>query len=435
MTTLLDHPDTGPDTGHGTGLAAGHPVLSGVVEVHQLLDRMNHGAAVPLAAGGHARLVAELDRAARRIEALKLKVVAAADRAGAAAAAGFTGTDAWVARQTTTPRAVAARQVALATGLESGHEPTATALDAGLLSPAHAAVILRAARDLPTGVTSEQRAVVEAALVEQARRFDPDQLRRVARRAIETIEPDPQVVDAHENQLIRTEEEAAREKTSLTLHDNGDGTVTGRFTLPTLAAAILGKVIDTVTAPRRMRHRQDNGSGEGLGRGWDWAHRRGLAFTEILEHLPTDHLHPKNTATLVVTLDHDTLAGALKTAHIDTGGTISAGEARRLACGAGLIPAVLDGPSTTLDLGRGSRLFSPAQRIAVGLRHDTCAADGCQRPYAWCELHHVIPWHHGGTTDLDNALPLCHQHHQWIHDDSYAHHRQPDGTIRFSRQT
>ena len=77
MSALLDlHPD------------AGHPVLSGVAEVHGALDRMHAGAAQPLVSGEHARVVAELDRATRRIEALKMKVVAAIDRAGTAKDAG-----------------------------------------------------------------------------------------------------------------------------------------------------------------------------------------------------------------------------------------------------------------------------------------------------------------------------------------------------------
>ena len=66
----------------------------------------------------------------------------------------------------------------------------------------------------------------------KASRFSPDQLRRVARRAIEAVEPDQTVVDAHENELVRTEEQAAQDKCSLTLHDNGDGTTTGHFTVP-----------------------------------------------------------------------------------------------------------------------------------------------------------------------------------------------------------
>ena len=64
MAALLDlHPDST------------HPVLSGVAEVHGLLDRMHAGASRALVSRRARRLVAELDRATRRIEALKLKVV------------------------------------------------------------------------------------------------------------------------------------------------------------------------------------------------------------------------------------------------------------------------------------------------------------------------------------------------------------------------
>jgi hypothetical protein len=330
-------------------------------------------------------------------------------------------------------RADAAREVALATELEAGHDTTAEALDAGLVSPGHAAVIVNATRQLPAGVSDEQRQVVEAHLVEKARWFSPDQLRRVARRAIESVEPDQSVVDAHENRLIRTEEQAAQDKCSFTLHDNGDGTTTGHFTVPALAAAILAKILDTMTAPRRMR---EPGSDIGTpDRSFDWRHRRGLAFAELLEHLPTDHLHPKTAATVVVTIDHTVLQGALKAAHLDTDQSLSAGEARRLACNAAILPAVLGDRSVALDLGHTSRLFSEAQRLAKGLEHTTCAATGCERPFAWCELHHRKAWATGGKTDLANAVPLCHRHHQWIHDTGFNHQTMPDGSVRFNRRT
>ena len=217
------------------------------------------------------------------------------------------------------------------------------------------------------------------------------------------------------------------------MHDNGDGTSTGHFTVPALAAAILAKILDTMTAPRRMRAPgSDHGTPD---RSFDWRHRRGLAFAELLEHLPTDHLHPKTAATVVVTIDHTVLTGALKAAQLDTDQTLSAGEARRLACNAAILPAVLSGRSVALDLGHTARLFSEAQRLAKGLEHDTCAATGCERPYAWCELHHRQPWSHGGKTDLKNAIPLCHRHHQWIHDTGFNHQSMPDGSVRFSRRT
>ena len=57
-------------------------------------------------------------------------------------------------------------------------------------------------------------------------------------------------------------------------------------------------------------------------------------------------------------MDLDTLMGGLKAAHLDTGETISPGAARRLACQAGIIPAVLDGKSQVLDLGRGKRYYT-----------------------------------------------------------------------------
>ncbi len=150
--------------------------------------------------------------------------------------------------------------------------------------PAHATVILQAASELPTGVSDQQRHEIEAALLDKAQRFDPDQLRRIARRSIETIEPDQTAVDAHENDLLRSEEATARNACTLTLHDNHDGTTTGHFTVPALAAAMLRKVIEFMTAPRRMRPGAPGSTEDN--RSFDWRHRRGLAFADLLEHLP-----------------------------------------------------------------------------------------------------------------------------------------------------
>ncbi len=241
MAALLDlHPDFAD------------AMSAGVADLHGVIDRLHTDAArlVP----SPAVAVVEVDRAIRRLEALKLKMVAAADQAGTAKDAGFTDTNAWVAKTTTVSRSDAARQVALATELDSGHDATAEALDAGLVSPGHAAVIVQATGQLPDTVSSGAASGCRSSTWwRRPARFSPDQLRRVARRAIEAVEPDQTVVDAHENELVRSEEQVAQDKCSLTLHDNGDGTSTGHFTVPALAAAILAKILDTMTAPRRMR--------------------------------------------------------------------------------------------------------------------------------------------------------------------------------------
>ena len=58
---------------------------------------------------------------------------------------------------------------------------------------------------------------------------------------------------------------------------------------------------------------------------------------------------------------------------------------------------------------------------------DTCAVDGCERPFAWCEIHHPHWWSHGGHTTLDNGLPLCGYHHQRAHDDRFDLRHHPSG--------
>ncbi len=382
--------------------------------------------------------VAELDRAIRRLESVKLRVVAAADHASVAARTGLADTGSWLARRTNAGAVRAAADVRLATALDEpgpgATRPCADALAAGTVSTEHARVIIRATEQLPRGLTPEAVVAVEVDLVEKAARLSPDQLRRVAQRALATVEADDRVVDRHEDALLRDQEARALARTRLTWHDNGDGTVAGHFVVPSLAAAILTKAIQAMTSPRRAHLGASNAqAGEPEARR-DWAHQSGLAFVELLEHLPTDRLHGKVAATVVVTLDHAHLLAGVGAATADCGDDLSAGEVRRLACSAGILPAVLGGASLPLDLGRANRLFNEAQRVAVGLRQRTCAAHGCDRPYAWTELHHLKPWSAGGLTDLANAIGLCGFHHRRIHDPDYEHRFGSSGVTFLCRR-
>jgi len=138
----------------------------------------------------------------------------------------------------------------------------------------------------------------------------------------------------------------------------------------------------------------------------------------------------------VVLMSLETLMGGVKAAKLDTGEHISAGLARRIACEAGIIPAVLGGKSEVLDLGRSSRLFKRAQRKAMIIRDRECRAEGCTIPAAWCEAHHWRkPWAQGGRTDLDDGVLLCSWHHHRAHDPTYDSSRMPNGDVRFSRRT
>jgi hypothetical protein len=117
---------------------------------------------------------------------------------------------------------------------------------------------------------------------------------------------------------------------------------------------------------------------------------------------------------VVVTVSLRTLRDAVGPGTLDDGTPISAAAARRLACDAAILPAVLGGASQPLDLGRTRRLVTGPLRRALVLRDRGCAFPGCDRPPGWCEAHHIRHWAAGGPTALGNGVLLCGAHHRLI---------------------
>lgn len=69
-----------------------------------------------------------------------------------------------------------------------------------------------------------------------------------------------------------------------------------------------------------------------------------------------------------------------------------------------------------LYVGRAARIVTAAQWRALVVRDRHCVVKGCRRRPLQCEAHHVRHWLDGGTTDLDNMILLCFQHHHDHHD-------------------
>lgn len=69
-----------------------------------------------------------------------------------------------------------------------------------------------------------------------------------------------------------------------------------------------------------------------------------------------------------------------------------------------------------LNLGRSTRLGNRAQRRALRAMYATCAIPGCAVLFDHTKAHHVDWWEHGGSTDLDNLVPLCERHHHAVHE-------------------
>jgi hypothetical protein len=234
------------------------------------------------------------------------------------------------------------------------------------------------------------------------------------------------------SEQLEAEEARALQQTTFRGRKGIDGIARFSGRMPNLQFDMLSTALEAIASPRRNQVTVADGSGVGaplsstaLGSPspetdptlLTYSQRLGRAFVELLEHLPTDHLpsHGVGNATIVVTIDADQLTAGVGEATLTTGTTVSAGQTRRLACNAGLLPLVLGADSTILDLGLTRRRFDRNQRIALAVRDHGCIFPGCQRPPAWAEAHHITAWQDGGPTNLANGCLLCSFHHHLAH--------------------
>ncbi|HET7389080.1 MAG TPA: DUF222 domain-containing protein [Nocardioidaceae bacterium] len=378
---------------------------------------------------------------AARLEAqaasLKLSLLGEADSREVAKRTAETGTDAWASRLTGSTQAVMRGGIWLAQMLAERYHFTRDAFRDGGINEAQARVIVKAAEKMPAAASEDERRAAEASLVAKAvEGMNPRGLRQAARRMLAKV--NAELADQQEASMLEQETTRAERETYAHIWDNGDGTYSGKFRLPELHGSLLRGFLERLTSPRRLGRNKAgrvvlDESVEGGYEGMNWHEKMGFGLRELIEHLPVDGF-AEASASLLVKVDFTHLLDGLAGASVDTGTRIGIEEARRLGCAAGIIPAVFDGPSARLDLGREQRLFTPAQRRALALRYDTCGVEGCERPFAWCDIHHKLWWSRWGPTDLDNAIPLCGYHHVRAHDDAFNLKILPSGEAKFTRR-
>ncbi len=394
-----------------------------------------------------AALLAWLD-VETQVAELRLRCMASAG--DAAAAEGFHSVASWLAHHGRVRRSDAAADLRLAEALDRDLPLLAAGLREARVNLAQARVIAAAVGELPDRVGRDVVAKAEAELVRLAAEHDPKDLAVLGRRILEIV--DPERFEDEERRKLEEAEQRARGRQRLRIRAVGDGTTRISGVLPDAVAARLATYLHAFTNPRLAdgavrRTSGDSGDQEG-GRAQasasPSAHPRRLAeaFGQLLETLDPKRLpiHGGDATNLTVVLSFEALRSGLGVATLGNGvpgdgfDRITAGEARRLACHAQIIPAVLGSDSELLDVGRASRLFTKGQRRALLLRDATCRAEGCSIPGTWSEAHHLLPWGHGGCSDLDNGVLLCSRHHHRAHDAAYDMTRMANGDYRFARR-
>ncbi len=406
-----------------------HQVASATAQLRGIVGSLVDVSVWSMDSAETASTLVELTCLEAQVMELRSRVAAHADELQVGSEIGATSTANWLAHQTRQTRPAAARTVRLGYDLAT-HDHVRDALAHGDLRVDQAQVIVRAVTALPDDLGADLVIKAEQHLVAAAAEHDARTLTILGRRLLEVVAPD--LADAHEADLLEKEEAKAAQACRLTMSDDGHGRVHGRFTLPTLQGAMLKKLLLAIAAPKHQAATHGPGVQRRPG-----PERMGRAFAELIERIPANRL-PKvggTDATIVVTIDLDTLTGKLhKAGVLDTGERISPGQARRLACTGRIIPVVLGGTSQVLDVDRARRLFTRSQLLAMTIRDGGCVAEGCDWPPWLCHGHHWQHWADGGPTDLTNGGLLCPRHHARAHDPTYETTRHPNGQVNFHRR-
>src|ERR1700730_1239994 len=134
---------------------------------------------------------------------------------------------------------------------------------------------------------------------------------------------------------------------------------------------------------------------------------------------------------LIIRASLDTLAGVpgAPAGELEGGGTLPAETVQRYACDTALIRITGQG-ELEHELNHASRTIPASTRRALESRDRSCVFQGCGRPLAWCDGHHMVWWTRGGATTLPNLALLCRIHHRMVHEGGWSLERQKDGRIK-----
>jgi len=284
------------------------------------------------------------------------------------------------------------------------------AVATGAVTADQALAIGAALGELRARVPADVVAAAQDRLLDCAGSLSPDQLQIAAGRVLAHVAPEI-AEEQHAEALRRAEERARIERGIGLTPDRGNHRFRLSGHLTPEMAAIFSAAIEPLAAKRP---------------GWNGVdvdersapQRRADALVEICQQALTAQKQPGNGADrpqIAITVDFDTLRQQISAGVLDAGFGLTPAAVRRIACDAKILPAVMNGASQVLDLGRDQRTWTGPARRAVVLRDKGCVFPDCDKPPAWCDIHHIQFFSHGGTTDLGNAAMLCGFHHYLIH--------------------
>jgi len=299
----------------------------------------------------------------------------------------------------------------VATALDSRFTATRVAMASGRVSAEQATAVVRVLDQLPDHLSLDHVEAAETTMLGFTDEFDPQGLARLAKATLDVVAPE--VADEAERRRLDLQERRARRTRSIHWSSDGDGSLLMCARLPNVDGEMLRELVEAIAAeaPRV------DADGERVG----LEARRADGLMAVVHGYLRSSQGPErggDRPRVTVLVDYDVLRSGLSGATlVGPHEPISAGDARRLACDADLLPIVLGGASQVLDVGRTRRLFTDDLRQALVARDRGCVFAACDRPACACEAHHLVPWWDGGPTSLDNGALHCPYHHRLVEPD------------------
>jgi hypothetical protein len=307
-------------------------------------------------------------------------------------------------------------------------EATAAAQHAGSISTEHVREIARFFHQLPAWVDAPARDKAEESLATHAATLRPDELREVADKLADCLNPDGNFTD----------EDRAQAR-GITIGRQGiDGTspIRGRIT-PELCAT-LDAALSKLAAPGICNPADESPVLDGEpSEAAQHADTRSTAqrnhdalYALCRAMLSCGQLgsHHGLPVSVVVSTTLQELESAAGVAHTGAGTIVPMSDLIRMASHARHYLRIYDKhTSRELYLAETKRIATPAQRIVLHAKDRGCSRPGCTAPGYLCEVHHVNQWARGGRTDIDNLTFACGPDHRLLDQDGWTTRKTADG--------
>jgi hypothetical protein len=315
----------------------------------------------------------------------------------------------------------------IATSTQPWLSPVTQALGERAIS-IEAAEAIRAGLGSPnSAITAEELQDAASQLCDAAKRLDPDALARE--------------VHAFRDELdlagVALREEERRQKRSLRLYVQPDGTTKLVWIMDPETAATVRDLYDRTTSPKlggvRFVDSERQSVADEILRDERTPDQLASDGFEQLLKLGADadprFLLGSGAPVIRLTATQSAFERGSRSA-VDRGtglariegqvSPVSISTAWRLNCDAGVAGIVFDQNGTALDFGREQRFFTRKQKEALAIIWGGCACPGCDRPPSWTEAHHIVFWARDeGKTNIADGILLCRHHHLLFHNNGW----------------